>query len=68
MGATIGMIAIIGIGIIATMTTVIAMTIGTGIATIAMTATTGAIANPKRVQRRSELEEPAELWAFPAFL
>jgi hypothetical protein len=47
MGETTGMIAIIGIAIIAKMTTGIARTTG-----VAMTATTGAIDSPKPVQRR----------------
>ena len=77
MGATTGMIAIIGIAIIATGITgtkIIATTTGIAIMTeteieiAAMTATTGVIDNPKPVQRcldqREEKEEP---WASPTF-
>jgi hypothetical protein len=60
MGAITGMIAIIGTDIIVTenivtesIVTMTGIAIGTGI--IAITATAGAIASPRRVQRRSEL-------------
>ena len=67
MGATTGMIAIIEIGIIATEIIGIGIAITTGIAIVAITATTGAIVSSKTVSRWPEWRATAELWVSPAF-